>query len=125
VSEVDFSISRHAVDQYRDRVLFCPERQRADEQLRTAIRREINARPWKYCGPEVFKVECGPLVPKTRGWDMKVTCVTHTYVIEQRVVVTVLGFGMRTSSKLNRRKRLARRTALGRSLLQRWRDEQP
>jgi len=91
VSEVDFSISCHAVGQYRNRVLFCPERQRSDEQLRAAMRREINARPWQYCGPEVFKVECGPLIPKTRGWDMTVACVTHTYVIEQRVVVTVLG----------------------------------
>jgi hypothetical protein len=31
---------------------------------------------------------------KTRGWDMTVACVTHTCVIEQRVVVTVLGYGM-------------------------------
>jgi hypothetical protein len=113
VSEVDFSISRHAVDQYRDRVLFCPERQRSDGQLRATMRREINARPWQCCGPEVFKVECGPLIPKARSWDMTVACVAHTYVIEPRVVVTVLGYRMRTSRKLNRLKRRIRKFQIG------------
>jgi hypothetical protein len=77
------------------------------------MRGEIIARPWQCCGPEVFKVECGPLIPKTRGWDMTVACVTHTYVIEQRVVVTVLGYGMRTSRKLNRLKRRIRQFQMG------------
>lgn len=108
---VGFSISPHAVQQYRDRVLSCPERQRTDTQLRDLMRREINARPWQYCGPEVFRVECGPLRPKKRGWDMTVAAVTHTFVIERRAVVTVLGFGMKTSRGLNRRKRVLRRLA--------------
>jgi hypothetical protein len=113
VPDVDFCISRHAVDQYRARVLFCPERQRSDDQLRAIMRGEINDRPWQCCGPEVFKVECWPLIPKTRGWDMTVAGVIHTYVIEQRVVVTVLGYGMRTSKKLNRLKRRMRQFQVG------------
>lgn len=106
--ETACSISRHAIEQYRDRILCCPERRRPDAALRVAMRMQIIDRPWQYCGPEVFRVECGPLLPKARGWDMKVACVTHTYVIERHSVVTVLGYGMRTSRKLNRAKRRVR-----------------
>jgi hypothetical protein len=35
LSEADFSISRHSVEQYRDRVLFCPDLDKGKEVLRS------------------------------------------------------------------------------------------
>jgi hypothetical protein len=107
--EVD--ISRHAIRQYRARVIRCCERIRSDDLLRGIIRNQVLNNPWRLAGGQTFAIDCGPLILKTNGWDYKIACVTHTFIVEQRTVVTVLGYGMRPNRRLSRRKQHAAKMA--------------
>lgn len=96
-------VSRHAIEQYRARVLACPERDRADGALRAIIVSQATQRDWRLVGGETFAAEEGPLVPrKKRPWEMRVKFPVYTLVIERRTVITVLGFLMRPSRKSSR-----------------------
>jgi len=96
-------VSRHAIEQYRNRVLACPERTRDDRALRPIIARQAEERNWRLVGRETFVAEEGPLVPRRkRPWEMRVKVPVYTLVIERRTVVTVLGFMMRPKRKASR-----------------------
>jgi hypothetical protein len=111
-------ISRHAVQQYRVRVVLCCERSRPDSVLRQAIADQVRFRSWRNAGGETFVVECGPVVPKAKKpWEYKLASITHTFVIECQTVVTVLGYLMRPNKRMiqrrRRRQRLARLSSEG------------
>lgn len=109
-----FAISGHAVEQYRTRVLGCPERKRSAAAIRRAMKEQITALDWRLAGGETFAVEAGPMRQRrSRPWEWVVSHVTHTFLIERSVVVTVLGYGMRTDRTKNRKKRRRRKVARG------------
>lgn len=105
-------ISRHAIWQYRKRVLGCPERERSDSALREIIAKEVRDGTWECAGGETFEIKCGALLPKKKNpWEMKVVSVTYRYIIECQSVVTVLGFMMRPNHRKMQRRRRRRRLA--------------
>lgn len=109
---VEFAISRHAIDQYRDRAIQCCERWRSNDLLATVIRRQVGEGNWTLAGGETFIVQCGPLVPKANKLgSFKTASVSYTFVIETQVVVTTLGFMMRPNSRKKQRKRRRARVA--------------
>ena len=107
-----FVISKHAVDQYRERVVACCERRHSDRALRRAITEQIEELPWTLSGGETFVVAAGFLRLRTRyhkrHGEWTVGHVTHQFLVECSVVVTVLGFMMQTDRHRNRRKRMLR-----------------
>jgi hypothetical protein len=109
VTPSPITVSRHAVEQYRARVLCCPERRRSDAALRERIAAQAERGNWRLVGGETFAVEEGPLVPRRkRPWEMKVAHPLFTLVIERRCIVTVLGYMMRPTRKKSRRIRRRR-----------------
>lgn len=111
-------VSRHAVEQYRARVLGCPERSRTDGALRKIIKDQADKGSWHLAGGETFVVAQGPLVPRRKKpWEMTVRHPTYTLVIQCRTVVTVLGYGMRATREKARKIRRRRLKALAASRL--------
>ena len=103
-----FTISNHAIQQYRGRVVACCEVERSNETLRAAMVAQLMALPWRLSGGDTFVCEAGPMVPNTRHIKLRgswrVGEVTHTFVIERGIVLTVLGFMMKTSRDKDRRR---------------------
>ncbi len=105
-------ISRHAIQQYRARVIGCPERHRSDSMLKAAIERQVRYGTWQCVGGETFEIVGGAEMPKrNRPWETKVVSITYRFVIECQTVVTVLGFMMRTDHRRIQRRRRRQRVA--------------
>jgi hypothetical protein len=99
-----YSISRHAVRQYRTRVLACSERVRTDAQLRVAMQSQIDSLPWQLAAGETFVVHSGLMRPKRKKpWIWFVATPLWSFLIECRVVVTTLGFMMEVNRRKSRR----------------------
>ena len=73
----EFRLTVHAVEQYRDRVIACPERARDIDDLRQPIMRQLSEQ----------------LASKVRGADV-VALGPWMFVIDGGSVVTTLGFMM-------------------------------
>lgn len=80
-----FGISNHAVEQYKIRALACPERHRLAHQLRPVMQRQIKTEKMKSMGRGTRAVK----FKDANGVTL------HTFVVEDEMVVTVLGFMMR------------------------------
>lgn len=110
---VGIHITRHAIEQYRARVVRCCDRTIDDAELRVAIRQQIEQLPWRGAGLTTVRVEAGPLRRSRKRGNLVVDHVTHTFVIDykERVLKTVLGFMMKTTAKVAKRKDRQRRLA--------------
>lgn len=107
----DFQISKHAVEQYRTRVVACPERTRSDDDLRRSIRWQLEQFPMQMID-KALVISAGPWRQKKRKpWEMALHYTTHMFVIDGGSVVTTLGFMMRPKKATSIRAR-ARRQAL-------------
>lgn len=105
---IEFSISNHAVEQYRSRVLSCPERSRSDDDLRGVIKRQLGEYRMNRCRGALV-VTCGPWRPKKKKpWEMTVNYPTHMFVIDDGTVVTTLGFMMMPKKLAGRKARIRR-----------------
>lgn len=114
LAALPLKVSHHAVQQYRNRVLACPERSRSNKALRYLIEEQVTFGKWECAGGETFEIKCGLTMPKAKKrWEHKVASVTYRYVIECQTVVTVLGFMMRPDHRrIQRRRRRQRLAAL-------------
>ena len=57
-------------------------------------------------------VECGPLRPKRRRPSKLILAsITHTFVIDDGVVITTLGYGMKSDRIVTARRRIRRALA--------------
>lgn len=109
---MQFRVSNHAVEKYRERALGCPERSRGDDLLRQVIIEHVLLAPMRRSGG-CLVVECGPLVPKSKKpHEMRLADVNYTFVIDEAVVVTVLGYRMRASKKAWKKRRIRRQREL-------------
>lgn len=105
---ISFRVTSHAVRQYRDRVIACPERSHSKADLRAVIAQQLSEYPMSVVRGAVV-VTCGPWRPKKRKpWQMTVNYPTHMFVIDDRAVVTTLGFMMMPKKRINRRRRVER-----------------
>lgn len=105
-------ISHHAVQQYRNRVLSCPERSRSNKSLTKIIEGQVNSGKWECAGGETFEIKLGATLPKKKKpWEHKVVSITYRYVIECQTVVTVLGFMMQPDHRRIQRRRRRQRLA--------------
>lgn len=75
-------VTLHAVEQYRDRVLGCPERKRSNAMLTAVISEQVKGKS---------------------SW--KIHCWTYCFVVEDQKIITVLGYRMRPKKRrINNRK---------------------
>lgn len=106
---MEFRISPHAVEQYRDRVLACPERTRSERQLRSAIKWQLAEFPMQTVN-KCLVISGGPWRPKKKKpWQLTLNYTTHMFVVDGSAIVTTLGFMMRPKKATSIKARAKRR----------------
>lgn len=83
-------VTHHAISQYRARVLHCCQRKRSDAMILAAILDQVRTLPWFVIGGDAAGCSFGG----------------HTFVIRDRVIITVLAWDM--PPKRKQKDRIAR-----------------